>query len=460
MPVDLPIAIDRSSGTPLPAQVVSEVHRLCTAGVLKLGDKLPSTRGLADALRVSRNTVAAAYDQLIAEGWVVSKHGAGTFIDARSPQPPAPASRPVQAAGESETAQLIRLVPGAALPGGVAKAAWRRALRAAADTAAQPWPCDIALPEFADVVSQQLIRHRGYAQSEVFATAGTAAVIHELALAAGRCLRVGIENPGWQRVARILRRCGHEAIPIPADEDGATVPTGKLDAIVVTPGHQFPAGVRMSAPRRSQLVEWARRHEAWIVEDDYDGEIRYDSAPLPLLISLAPDRVIHLGSFSKILSPELSTGWLLAPASVMAVLRDHRVRTGFRPAVLGQRVIAALGVHGDLDRHLKRVRTELAWRRDALLRSLGAGRVTGASSGSHVVVPVPSRLAAPIAAKLERQGVLVHTLAHYWSGAGEPPGGLVLGYAGVSRDDLQRGLAAVKAALDFPNPPAYVNQNP
>ena len=205
-----------------------------------------------------------------------------------------------------------------------------------------------------------------------------------------RGARVAVEEPGYQRAAAALRGAGLAVLPVPVDGDGLVVdalPAG-LAAVYCTPAHQFPLGARLSAARRVALVARARAEGFLVVEDDYDGELRYDVAPLPLLAALGPDVVVHLGTASKLLTPTLGVGWLVAPPAVSAVVVAQRDRAGVRPARAGQRVFAALAAHGDLGRHLRRLRRELAQRRRAVVAAVAAAGmpVCGDAAGAHVVV--------------------------------------------------------------------------
>jgi GntR family transcriptional regulator / MocR family aminotransferase len=485
-----PLVLDRSAERPLAAQLADALRTATAGGLLRAGERLPSTRALAVTLQVSRTVTAAAYDQLLAEGWVQGRPGAGTFVVG----PPARAGVLPAAPAVAERAR-----PGAIdLGGGVPclevldAAAWRRAWRAAAEPAADGGPDPVGWPAFRAVVVEHLLRRRGLAADpgHVLATAGSTAAIGELARTLPPGSRVAVEEPGYQRAVTALRDAGLLVCPVPVDESGLVVdalPPG-LAAVYCTPAHQYPLGARLSAARRVGLIDRARADGFLVIEDDYDGELRYDVAPLPLLVALGPDVVAHVGTASKLLTPTLGVGWLVAPPAVRTAVLGVRERSGSRPARAGQRVFAALAAHGDLARHLRRLRRELAARRATVLAAVTAAGavVRGDAAGAHVVVPLPDAATErAVRAAAAARGVALDGLArHHTVPAGrtgsvlgptvpaersgpvlgptvpaEHTGlllgptvpaehtGLLLGYAGPTRSDLHRALTVVTEVL-------------
>ncbi|MGY1781877.1 MocR-like pyridoxine biosynthesis transcription factor PdxR [Geodermatophilus sp. SYSU D01036] len=449
-----PVVLDRTSARPLAVQLADALRSAAAGGVLRPGDRLPSTRELAAALRVSRTVTAAAYDQLLAEGWAAGRRGAGTFVVGTAPAgTPVPAPRADRTRPEPAAVDLRAGSPCLEV---LDRAAWRRAWRAAGDEPPDAAPEPAADPAFQAAVTGHLLRHRGLPvdPADVLATAGTSAAVTEVARLLPPGSRVGVEDPGYQRAAGALRAAGVEVVPCPVDDDGLVVdavPDG-LAAVYCTPAHQWPLGRRMSAGRRVALVARARAEGWWVLEDDYDGELRYDVAPLPLLAALAPDVVVHLGTSSKVVSPTLGTGWLVAPPGLRAELVAARTATGTRPARAGQRLLAALASSGDLARHLRRLRRELSERRALVVQALAAAgvAVAGDPAGAHVFVPLPDRAAeeAVVAAAAAR-GLAVDGLARHLTGPGphDPAAGLVLGFAAPSRDRLTRALPVLAGVL-------------
>ena len=335
-------------------------------------------------------------------------------------------------------------------------AAWRRAWRTAGDQEPDGYPEPAGDPGFRAAVTEHLLRHRGLpaAAEDVLATAGTSAAVAEVARLLPPGSRVAIESPGYGRAAAALRAAGAEVVPVPVDDDGLVVdalPPG-LAAVYCTPAHQYPLGRRLSAARRVALVARARAEGWWVLEDDYDGELRYDVAPLPLLAALDPGVVVHLGTASKILTPTLGTGWLVAPRGVRAQLLARRTETGTRPARAGQRVFAALATGGDLARHLRRLRRELVGRRQLVLAAVEAGgyRAEGDPAGAHVLVPLPDAgTETAVLAAAAARGVALDGLGRHRTHepAGGPPAGLVLGFAAPARAELGPALDVLTAVL-------------
>ncbi|MCZ2859374.1 MocR-like pyridoxine biosynthesis transcription factor PdxR [Blastococcus sp. VKM Ac-2987] len=448
-----PLLLDRASGTPLSVQLADALRAAAAGGTLRPGDRLPSTRELAGALRVSRTVTAAAYDQLLAEGWAGGRRGVGTFVLGAAPSSPPAAALPPRAG--PAVPELVDLRAGSPCLEVLDRSVWRRAWRAAGDLPPDASADAAGDPAFRRAVGEHLLRHRGLGAGpdDVLATGGTSAAVAEVAGVLPPGSRVAVEDPGYQRVTGALRAAGAQVVPVPVDDDGLVVDAlpADLAAVYCTPAHQYPLGRRMSAARRQELVARARAEGWWVLEDDYDGELRYDVAPLPLLGALGPDVVVHLGTTSKILSPTLGVGWLVAPAALRAELLARRTATGTRPARAGQRVLAALASSGDLARHLRRLRRELAGRREEVRAAVAAaGAVAeGDPAGAHVLVPLPDvAVEDAVLAAAGRQGVALDGLGrHHLDGTAGRRAGLVLGFAAPTRAELHRVLPVLSSVL-------------
>ncbi|WP_157251231.1 PLP-dependent aminotransferase family protein [Nonomuraea typhae] len=447
--VDLPVALSRDAAEPLAAQLTGWLREAMRGGRLAPGERLPSSRGLAAQLGVSRTVVTEAYQQLYAEGWLDGRHGSGTFVtelDLPAPAPPKP-SAPVRRP-EPEPAPSIDLVPGEPWVRDYDRAAWKRAWRRAADLPPGDDPDPYGLPHLRELLARHLRRTRAVAvgPENVLVTRGTANGLDLVALALReRARRAGVEDPGYRVARNVFAGRGFEVVPCPVDGDGVIVDglPDDLGLLYTTPAHQYPLGGRLPIPRRERLLAWARRTGATIVEDDYDAEFRYDVAPLPALYGLDPARVVLLGTLSKALSPDIGLGWLVGPEDLLAVLAGLREDLGDRTSGPVQQAVATLIEHGDVDRHLRRMRLEYARRRAVVVEILGpVCRLHGDTAGLHVLAELPPGVGPVLVREAAARGVRLDSVERHHFG---PPRvhGLVIGYGSASLGDVRRGCAVV-----------------
>jgi GntR family transcriptional regulator/MocR family aminotransferase len=464
LPPELVLPLDRTLPAPLAVQLADGLRDAAARGDLRVGHRVPSTRALADELGVSRTVTAAAYDQLVAEGWLGPRRGAGTYVLATSHVSDLRGYRPKdRSRGEAGT----DLRPGAPCTAVLDRRAWRRAWRRAGDLEPAARPEHAGVPAYRDAVARLLLHHRGLAAApdDVLATAGTtdgfAELVALLATHHGRPPRVAIEDPGYLRAVAVLRDAGAEVLGVGVDDEGLRVdevPPG-VDAVYLTPAHQYPLGARLPVARRAALVARARDEGLLLVEDDYDGELRYDVAPLPLLAGLAPDVTVHLGTASKVLTPSLGAGWMVAPPAWRDRVLARRRATSVRPAPAGQHVVAALHADGALARHLARLRRELAARRARVVDAVAAAGhgVRGDRAGAHLVVDLPDRAAEEtVVDAAAADGVHLGPLgAHHLDPAGPRGHGVLVGWAGPAGDELDDALAVLTRVLAgvAPGPP-------
>ena len=266
-----------------------------------------------------------------------------------------------------------------------------------------------------------------------------------------------MEEPGYQTARSVFAAHGAQLVPCRVDADGLVVDElpGDLRLVYTTPAHQYPLGGRLPVPRRQALAAWARATGALIVEDDYDGEFRYDVGPLPTLFGLDPEVVIYLGTTSKTLTPALGAGWLLARADLIPVLAETATDLGVKVPEPVQHAVTELLTRGDLDRHVRRMRHEYARRRAAMTAVLGQalagpparpGRLTGETAGMHMVCELPGGVVADVVAAAAARGVDVASLDRYFAGPASRHG-LVLGYGAADRAAVSRGCLALAAIL-------------
>ena len=465
---DLPLVMDRSR--PLASQIVIQLRDAVGSGVLLAGERLPSTRDLAATLGVSRTVVTTAYAQLFAEGWLEGRHGSGTYVADVTPAPALPASgvdcvidaapavpdaqsstrsRDASSPGATGGRELIELPTGIPWAAGIDPAMWRRAWRQAGSRPPSFWPDSCGAPELRVALSHYLRRSRGLAVTpdHILVTRGVSSGLSLLASALIRPGdKVGVEEPGYEGARKVLSRAGAHVVACPVD--GSGVIPDKLPAdlrlLYVTPAHQYPLGGRLPVTRRQALIAWARSAGAVLVEDDYDGEFRYDVAPLPALYSMDPEVVVYLGTTSKILTPVFGIGWLAASPALVRLLSEKRREVSDRVAEPVQHALLAMLASGDLERHIRRMRLEYA-RRRAVLTTLPGTR--GDSAGLHVVLELPAdRSAADFAKAAAARGVGLSTVDRYYAG---PPAinGVVLGYGATPLTQVRRAAAALLPLL-------------
>jgi GntR family transcriptional regulator / MocR family aminotransferase len=385
------------------------------AGRLAVGTRLPSTRALAADLGWARGTVAAAYSQLVAEGWLTARAGAGTLVSARA-----------ETVG-GETARATVTPPPrydlrtgspdvASFPRRAWAAAMRRVLREAPDEALR-----LGDPRGRVELRTELAAYLGRARG-VVATPDRivlcAGYVQALGLLTGVMGRtVAMEDPCLLLHREVVAAAGREVVPVAVDERGARVEDLAADAVVVTPAHQIGLGSTLAPDRRAALAAW----DGLVVEDDYDGEFRYDGRPVGALQALAPDHIVYAGTASKALSPALRIAWLVLPEHLVEpVVEAKRLADSASPA-LDQLALARLIATGELDRHLRRMRTQYRRRRDALLAALPSTvKVLGIAAGLHVTLRLPAEEAI-LAAARERSLELTGLSAFWHDPAGRPP---------------------------------------
>ncbi|NLU85025.1 PLP-dependent aminotransferase family protein [Rhodococcus sp. HNM0569] len=458
-----PITLPDGPGS-LRHRLADALVREIRAGTLADGDRLPSTRALARTLGVARTAVVEAFDELAAAGWVVAVPGSATRVAAGARSAARTVADPVidpprrlpPAAPGSAT---IDLTPGAPDPDLVSRTEWRRAWRRAAD-AAIGVDLDTARshPELRAALSAHLRRTRGIVAraDEIVVVPGVAAALRALCVAADLNGRdVAFEDPGYPRARHAFVAAGATPRAVSVDGDGLDPallrPTDR--AVYCTPAHQYPTGGRMPVTRRAALVDAARTLGALVVEDDYDGEFRYGTAPLPALRSVRGGRdcVAYVGTASKILTPTLRLAWIVAPRDLHAGIADALDAAGEHCSGTAALALAAFVESGALTRHLARASRTYAARRAAFVTALTAAdpggllAVDGIGAGLHVVVrprsPVPSR---DFAAELARAGVLAPPLAEY--SADDSGSGVVCGYSRLREPDAPAAARALVGA--------------
>jgi GntR family transcriptional regulator/MocR family aminotransferase len=423
------------------------------AGWLGPGTALPSSRALARELGVSRGVVVEAFAQLAAEGYLVARQGAPTRVsEAASPGPGAAPA----AAGERPPRFDFRTGrPDVSLfPRTAWLASLRRGLRDAPD-ARFDYGDPRGAPELRGALARYLGRVRGVAcdPERVVVTSGMAQgmALFARALPPGAARRIAMEDPSSAPGRAQLASNGLEIVPIPVDRSGLEVERlTAVDAVMVTPAHQFPLGVVLAPDRRAALLDWAARTGAVVLEDDYDAEYRYDRQPVGAVQGLAPDLVAYAGSISKTLAPGLRLGWLVVPERLLDAVTAAKASDDLGTPVVEQLALADFLERGELDRHLRRTRAVYRDRRDALVgaleRLLPQCAIAGVAAGLHLVVRLPAGTDEQAVLDAARsRGVGLSGISEHRIKPGAPA--LLLGYGRLPEPTVEPAVRALADSL-------------
>jgi GntR family transcriptional regulator/MocR family aminotransferase len=428
------------------------LRRLIEAGVAPAGAKLPTTRDLARRFNLSRAAAVAAFEMLTSEGFAEARVGAGTFVAPRVPHLPIAAVRI-----RTPDLQPSRPLP-CALGVAVADARTLRTFRTLLSRRlARPGPEHFHYGDprggivLREAIASYLRSARGVRcdAGQIVVTSGAQQGLDLLARAAIRPGdAVWIEDPCYPMAHAALANAGARIVGIPVDGEGLDPALGetlcpKARAVYVTPSHQFPLGVTMTMRRRLALIDWARRNEAWIIEDDYDSEFRYAGPPLTALQGMdGAGRVAYVGTFSKALFPGVRTGYAVVPEPLLDAVLELRARSDRHPSTLAEGALADLLNEGHFAAHLRRARRRIQTSRDILVAGLrvrceGMLDAAAPEQGLHLVAKLKStRSDTEIAAAAKARGVGARALSRMFINA-PPQQGLVLGFSGFTDDELR-----------------------
>jgi GntR family transcriptional regulator/MocR family aminotransferase len=477
------IAVDRKDERPLHRQIYDSFRSMILERRLQAGQQIPSTRALADDLGISRIPVLDAYAQLLAEGYIESRSGAGTFVKS-SLSDQVLVARPAVASVVHDPAsgaisRLSRLLPvegtqwfrgsGAFSVGQIACdhfpfRVWSdlvtyhaRRVRASSMNYSDPMGSE----EFREVIAAYLRTARAVRceVSQIMVVNGSQ---HALDLSARVLLDpdtpVWIEEPGYEFLRHALTLSGCRLVPVPVDSEGLDVAAGirlcpNARVAYVTPSHQYPLGATMSAARRLQLLEWAHRHGAWIVEDDYDSEYRYESMPVASMQGLdSGSRVIYIGTFSKTLFPALRLGYIVIPPALVSRFLVVRQANDLSPSYLYQAALADFMSQGHFTRHIRKTRQLYMERRNALAQALrkefGSDmEILGAEAGMHLVITLPPGLSdQKISANAARENLWLWPLSAAYAGK-DIRQGFILGFGSTKADEMIHQVRRLRKAM-------------
>ncbi len=463
----LTISLDRSLRQSLQAQLSGEIRRLAHEQRLTSGDQLPPSRVLARDLSVSRITVTTAYDQLVSEGYLVGRRGSGVFVaDDLSGMPPPPKpQKPFTNDPGLTQPEPVRAFE-SAIPDqtGFPFREWARTYDQVWQT---PEPALLGRPDalgwgpLRTAIAGHLKDWRGITcdPMQVVITSGLADAIGMIARAVlNPGDKVLVEEPGHKVLRDALKRDGLEWIPGQVDDDGLMIDTERADirAVALTPSRQFPLGMTMPLARRLRVLDWAERANGIVIEDDFDGEYRYQGQPIAALMSLdSGARVFYVGSFSKVLFPGLRLGFVVVPLAQLDRVRGA-LKDGPMASIVSQPVLARFIESGMFATHIRRMRRLYAHRQKVLVAEInracrGLLKVQPSLGGMHLIAWMTPQLVARFddkeaAARAGTNGVTVRALSGYYSGQ-VPRQGLVLGYAGFDDKQIVAAAQALAGAL-------------
>jgi len=462
--LDLDSAFGRRSG------LERALRDAVRSGRLAAGSRLPSTRALAAELGLSRGTVSGAYDQLVAEGYFVARRGSGTevaeLVQRSADAAPAVADR---------AAPRHNLRPGAPDVTTFPTAAWLRSMRRALNVApanAYGYNDARGRVELRNALADYLGRARGVLADpeQIVITSGyvqalslLAHVLHETGTSA-----IAMEDPGLPFHREIVRRAGPDVIALPVDTRGARtdllssntlsgIDANAVGAVVVTSAHQYPIGATLHPARRRRLIDWARITGGLIIEDDYDGEFRYDRQPVGALQGTAPDQVAYVGTASKTLGPGIRLAWIVLPRRLVALMADAKLYADHHTEALGQLALADLITSHAYDRHIRACRLRYRHRRDLLLDRLESRpahpapgfELHGIAAGLHALISLPDfgPDERELLARAAEHNVAVEGLSTHWHGNGPRTQGLIVGYGTPTERAYPAALDALARVL-------------
>ncbi len=459
--------IDRSANIPLTKQVCEQLRAKILKQELRAGDRLPPTRKFAQDLQVARNVIIYAYEQLAAEGYVESREGSGTYVaegtalesyrDASRAIFPAMPRRPAPA---QDCIDFVIGTPDLQL---VPRKIWAKLLRDAcldAPDDAFGYSSSQGLLRLRRTLANFLLKSKGIRcqPDNVIVTAGAMPAFALLARVFA-CERqtIILEDPSFHQIREIIQSMHLAIVPVPVDERGIRVDALPQDAeagaLIVTPSHHFPLGGVLPIQRRVKLLEYARATHTYLVENDYDSEFRYVGAPISALQLLAPDEVIHVGTFSESLYPALRLGYIILPDGLLPVCREMLSVSGFGVSAIHQLALAAFIEEGFLEGHIAKMKKLYRRKRETLIACLSAAfasRVTisGDATGLYVMAEFRDlEFSRDILERLEKHGVRISPVEDSAIIKGRHRNKIILGYGNLSLNEIETGVKRLQEIL-------------
>lgn len=460
------ITVNRTSELTLTTQVYEQIRAAIWSGVLHEGTKLPSSRELAAQSGVSRNIIMEAYDQLLTEGYLEVRPRSGTYVAEGAALRLKPGSSDIQGGEIIRDRLKDKLVIDfhASRPATdfFPRHLWGRLAKETCYESPERLFGYIepeGALELRQVLAPYLRQVRGVRcrPDQILITSGATQALYLITkLLTDTESYIAVEDPAASEMRAIFTTAGAEVRPVPVDEKGIVPdrlsPTERPSFVFVTPSHQFPLGGTLPIQRRIQLIEYARAMDCYIVEDDYDSEFTYDGVPIHSMQGLDPDKVIYVGTFSKILSPSLRIGYLVLPDLLLAHFRKNKWYLDRHTSVLEQLILARFIEKRHLERHIRRMRKVYRKRREVLIQSLkehfGSVDILGHAAGMHLVVRFAGiTFQEPLLQRFKEQGLIVYPVEQFSLAGNAYADSVVLGYGGLTADLIREGVRRMKMII-------------
>ena len=462
------LELDREGPQPLARQIYRQIRQKILNGDLASGSKLPSTRSLASDLAVSRNTVIEAYGQLIAEGYLVTRTGSGTVVaeNLRALDVAIPTSRGVIPARDKLPTEneVIDFRTGIPVLEHFPRKEWGKLYAKVCEkipASGFGYSGVSGIRELREAIAGYLYRTRGLScdAGQIMITSGTTQGLSLIShILRDNRKTVLVENPSHSGLRKVITTAGCSIEGVPADEKGLRTELlddkGQVSFIFTTPSHQYPLGGILPIQRRLELVRYAEQNNCYVVEDDYDGEFRYEGPPVSSLYELNPQRVIYCGSFSKILAPALRLGFVVLPRKLLPACKKLKIYSDVHSDAISQYALAQFIQTGAFERHIWKMKKHYARNRNVLLKELsrhfeGRFDVLGHATGLHMVVRFNDYVFTKgIVNKIADNGVRIYPVDSFYIGKEQADNNkIILGYSHLEPDKIAKGIGIISGVI-------------
>ncbi|WP_408009918.1 PLP-dependent aminotransferase family protein [Pseudalkalibacillus sp. A8] len=465
----LNFSVNRFSEKTLPQQVYDQISNRILNNEFQAGERLPSSRELANNIGVSRNVVLEAYDQLMIEGYIEVRPGSGTYVSQGSSLLVKKSEQPLELEDQNHVSEPFPSVDAIDFKASnpamdyFPRSIWGNLTKEVclhSEDRLFGYNPSQGITELRNVLTRYLSRVRGVKchPDQIIITSGATQGLYLITkFLTTHNKKVIIEDPIADEMLPIFKNAGADVLPVLVDEKGIMtecLPTNHDPSFIfVVPSHQFPLGGTLPIQRRIQLIEYAREHNAYIVEDDYDSEFTYEGIPVASMQGLDPDNVIYVGTFSKILSPSLRIGYMVLPWHLVEQFRQKKWYLDRHTGTIDQMVLAHFINEGYLDRHVRRMKSIYKQRRKAMVRSISKHfshfKIHGKAAGMHLVLELEGvDFTEKLVNRIKDQGVIIYPIEPYAISKRKHKNKIVMGYGSLTEDLIEEGVSRIKKVLE------------